>query len=220
MSFRTLGWFGPACPFTPTVGTWEGMEMYDFSSETQLSQFPLDIAMKIFWEAQTITVDASVTFPLSGSSATRSGSITSAWGEFDRRGGTIGSQFNRPFFENAKSALCPIANSSGTHTYKEEIFSAVPVSSGFLIEFIIQRRPYFVNNKLIAPFFAALAVGVGVEIRTSPRSDVGTLMPNTCLWITPWGNVNSPLYRASGGASTTGSMTITVTAADPAARYA
>jgi hypothetical protein len=249
MSFLTLGWFGSNCPSPPFdafgQGNYTGMDMYDFSTGDQSSEFPLAIAMKLFWEAQEFLIEATVTgageILVNNESqeviVTRNIARTVLWGGIQGYDSA-----DRAPFSDAKSALCGILQQGGpfidggAHTaYKDDS------SDETIVNFIIWRRPFLVENRLVAPFEVRALINVSLQsvfpskaigtIATQPErligETVGTFqeLENSCLWVTPWGNVNSPLYGSITGNEgrqfqTTGSMSITVTAADPATRYA
>jgi hypothetical protein len=235
------------------------MDMYNFNTGQPSSEFPLDIAMKIFWEAETITVDATVT----GAGTitviendqqvtqevieTRTTVKTFDWGGVFYEPGTFIAfdPPNRPPFADAKSALCRLSDRvnfgtqvvDGFHTQYFGFFSAGDYDAN--MDVLFRQTPILLNGRLIAPFEVRCSIRVPLNesqvalgtILTQPRRLIGESpgftqeLSNSCLWITPLGNVNTPLYGVNTGTFdrpflSTGSMTITVTGADPAVRYA
>lgn len=143
--FRCIGTFGPYCP-TVLPSTTPGFSPYvragnlrlvaqsvaeQMSPQQQLSVFPTELAMKIFWEADTINMTASVTTQyLALGSVTGTCNRTIVWGSYD---------VNVPGFQNlndlrqgvetAAEMLCHISDECSlpgaatfpTHTLFREI---------------------------------------------------------------------------------------------------
>jgi hypothetical protein len=214
MSFRTIGWFGPQCPRLPNVfETNAGMVMYDYEKSERVKEFPLDLAMQIFWGAQTITANFAIDYTISGISYSESRQIVVQWGEIAFASGSV---LDRAPVTTASAMLCNVQNpQSQIHTFKETINSGG--GNGDIQTFFgINRRPTLGLKKLHAPFSAQIAFEGSVAALSTSNTQ-GGIIAGTCQWNTPWGNAQTPLRRF--GAATGGSMTITVTAADPATRY-
>ena len=246
MSFRTFGWFGPRCPRTFQLvqtgtgsfgATWGHMDMYDYSTKSFLSGFPLEIASKIYWEAGEITLDASVTAQYTapnGALVTRtlSAANTVTWGS---------GPSPRPFITTAKDMLCFI--NGGTFSSITGAYSRINTNFSILdnsglptrLIYSTEGRPYFQNEKLFAPFVLNIEGNIAQQVNhgnrpaqllVSPRiftSDVTRIVGNA-EWFTPWGNVLVPMYWSTFSNTAvqfvSGFMRVTVTAADPATRYA
>jgi hypothetical protein len=237
MSFRTLGWFGPNCPLPlpppPTTfsppNEFKDTRMYNLQTKEIVNEFPLDIAMKIFWEAKTISVDASVTasYPISGGgteTGTLTGETSAEWSEISRP------EFaSRQPVQTAKELLCILKQPSSlfpnNHTNKATDFSVSP-----RLSIIIRAREFTDENVLYAPFLINVEGAIapqptqfGAQIFTTSVASINANQVGVANWTTPWGNTTSPLFfSASGGAGphVSSFMNITVTAADPATRYA
>jgi hypothetical protein len=235
MSFRTLGWFGPECFLSTTrwnVAPPKYLEIYN--SQTGSNQdFPLELAMKIFWESQTISINASLTWvrffsgPQQYVPFTASYNETLNWGE--RRSNFIDLPSARTGLQTAKELLC-----SSSHTTL--LLSGGNTGGGTgELQFDISRRPFAIYEnggyRIFAPIFVLVRSGSGagvVDNNEFPIQDVAEQM-GECLITTPWGNTSSPIIVAPPQTQPDGfvlsfvesvSIAIDFTAADPATRYA
>lgn len=130
MSFQTIGWFGADCytstenivfPQVPTqmpnMVVWKFWNPNLNPQPTDLpagyqGNFPLELAMKIFWESATITMNASLTSTEGNFTISSSISAAINWGGFDDQ---VTAQVGFPYLENlrvgigtAKEMLCHI----------------------------------------------------------------------------------------------------------------
>jgi hypothetical protein len=235
MSFRTLGWFGPEC--FQSDGRWVAappkyLEIYN--SQTGSNQdFPLELAMKIFWESQTISINASLTWVRFFSGPPRYVSFTASynetlnWGE--RRANFTSLPSERTGLQTAKELLC-----SSSHTTL--LLSSVNEGGGDgELQFEIFKRPFAIYEnggyRIFAPIFVLVRSGSAtgfVNNNEWPIQDVAEQM-GECLITTPWGNTSSPIIVPPPQTQPDGfvlsfvesvSMSIDFTAADPATRYA
>jgi hypothetical protein len=236
MSFRALGWFGPLCPeplppnppFASSPNEFKATRMYNLQTRERINEFPLEIATKIFWEADTIAIDGffTVEYTASGGSrevATVAGGTSVQWGEIDIFN-TPSSIPNRPPIATAKEMLCVIqkAGNAGIHTFHSTDGSTSP---RIIINII--RRIWGDGEAAYAPFSinfeGAVAPQAGAQIITTSVFAASAPQVGFANWITPWGNAASPLFFSRFPTSVThldSSLTITVTSADPAIRYA
>jgi len=202
--------------------------MYDTNLGTSLDGFPVDIAMKLFWEALTFNVTASITANFGGlvGTTTISQNQTFNWGViasdpptvFDPRSGLI----------TATEALCAIQESpdlfpdlrSHTLFIKDQIVNTIQTRLSFEMS---TKELYLIDGILHAPFSVGFQAGTAI-IQTGSNfltQFPPQLLGNSATWNTPWGNTSTPLRGASqGNPIIAGSITITVTAADPEVRYA
>jgi hypothetical protein len=241
MSFRTLGWFGPNCPlplpppptpFSPPQ-EFKDTRMYNLQTKETVNEFPLDIAMKIFWEAETISFEASVSalffFQNQLTSGSFSGSESAVWSEIDL---DLSPSSAREPVQTAKELLCILKRPSSlfpnNHTVK--------LQAGNLprTNIAIQSREFADEEFLYAPFSISIEGGLGppsefgtfsagAQIFTTSVASINANQVGFANWITPWGNATSPLFFSGIFGTEThvsSSMTITVTAANPATRYA
>jgi hypothetical protein len=228
-NFRTFGWFGTDCRF----GTLQDsdLEMYDFATQTASQKFPLDIAMKIFWEADTITVEA-YRGPVFGLPEFTT-SMDINWGEnrtvqnIDGTESVI--QQLRPYLTTAKEAVCILSGIN--NNFEPLTFKRVDYlfgSRGGTLTFSA-FRPYYGrsstnNTKIYAPFTIEHG-DIGGVTSVSNFNLIGNnpLFPNTygvCFWVTPWGNFETPVRFNTTFPQFVSNFTVTVTAADPNIRYA
>lgn len=220
--------------------------------------------MKIFWEAATITMTASVTTEyLNLGSVTGSANRTIAWGLYDDNSAGVGLIGNdlRSDVKTAAEMLCYISDKCslrGAAPYPTHTFFRQKIDQGFepwrdpgsafcsinpdicrwaTIEqmFISPRiridgtdKENTSNNVYYAPFAFALENadiisqnnGIYLDAYEPERPNQGgnsTKLVGAANFVTPWGSWSVNL--AGGLAVTDASMTITVTAADPAVRY-
>jgi len=232
--FNTLGWFGPLCPLpVPAAGPFSppnvlnNMRMYNILNGQRIDEFPLDIAMKIFWEAEAISIDgfitAEYTTPQGNRAvATLSGGTSVQWGEVNPVGPFPFTPY-RPPIATAKEMLCTIQKlgNFGLHTFHSTLSSVSPRMS---IEIV--RRDYGDGQISYAPFSmnfeGSLSPSQGVQIFSRPWTNAGRVPVGAANWITPWGNTTTPLFFSALFGSEThiaSALTITVTGADPAVRY-
>lgn len=235
MSFRTFGYFGPLCPLpVPQAGPYSppnvlnNMRMYNILSGERIDEFPLDVAMKIFWEAETISINgfitAEYTTPQGGRAVgTLSGGTSVQWGEVNEVSPFPFTPY-RPPMASAKEMLCTIqkAGNLGIHTFHSTLSS---ISPRMAIE--IRRRDFGDGQISYAPFSinfeGAYTTSQGVQIFVLPFTNAGRVPVGNANWITPWGNVSTPLFFSPFYGNEThiaSEMTITVTAANPTTRYA
>jgi hypothetical protein len=236
MSFRTLGWFGPLCPnplppdppFASSPNEFKATRMYNLQTRERINEFPLDIAMKIFWEADTIAIDGffTVEYTAQGGAravATVAGETSVSWGAIDIFNPLFVA--NRPPIATAKEMLCTIqkAGNAGIHTLHETDTSFSP---RMIIR--ILRQIWGDGTAAYAPFSinfeGAVTTQAGAQIITTSVFPENAPQVGAANWITPWGNAMSPLFFSRTPIGNVihldSSMTITVTAADPAVRYA
>lgn len=227
--FKTLGLFGYQCPQI-TNSTLSQLAMYDYNTKSTLPGFPLEIFTKIFWGADEIKLEASCTASNSRKTTTFSGEISVKWGEIVFAQAYSGPPtIVRESVTTAKEMLCLISDPMSddqtkySHTFKNTLGSVSPRGS-----IQIRKRPYIQNNQLFAPFSinfeGAIDESTGAQIFINPiQPPSRAVMAGNAQWVTPWGNFTTPyyffdfLYNASHISSY---MTITITAADPAIRYA
>jgi hypothetical protein len=236
MNFHTLGWFGPLCPdplppsppLASSPNEFKATRMYNLQTNERINEFPLDIAMKIFWEADTIAIDAffTIQYTISGVTqvATIAGGTSAQWGEIDFFN-PVSTIPNRPPIASAKEMLCTIqkTGNDGIHTFHSTDSSLSP---RMIIQ--IRQRIYGDETAAYAPFVINFEGGpvpqTGAQIITTSVFPAAAVQVGFANWITPWGNATSPLFfsRIPVGNVThlNSSMTITVTAAAPAVRYA
>lgn len=237
MSFRTIGWFGAEC--ANLSSTVNNMRLYRAGSAPPPNGLPLELAMKIFWEADKITISGQITTENLQTTFSNSVNETVNWGTYRLFGSNI-----RDFVATAKEMLCFINSKNKLmpspmfpwHTafIENKIGGVVPPSDSGRTwstnySVIIEPRPYYNPNTgaLYAPFSFGLensglisgpnGFGVG-QLAYSQTSAPPQEKPfvNASL-ITPWGNAQIETIATQTVVS--GSLTITVTAADPATRY-
>jgi hypothetical protein len=238
MNFRTLGWFGPNCPLNDPFYPFfppQYMEIYDSVTGSNFN-FPLETAMKIFWEASGIIVSASLVWKrlLAGQFIKFSSNFneTIQWGE------VFAGPSQRGSVGTAKEMLCFLNEEFGYNTFKVITQNA---QTNSVLSFTIDKAPfiYFYGTdayKLFMPLRVRVSAGSGwAEIQSRnaygpPFSpDIPQLTMGACNIFTPWGNTSTPLLispnsKDSGGTVTafveSASMSITVTGANPETRYA
>jgi hypothetical protein len=228
MSFRTLGWFGSDCPSIPTQ--FFGPEIFSFAVHDYNNplpapqpiggrvNFPLDIAMKIFWEAESYQIESNISATISDLTRSGSISINVPWGN-------IAEPLNffppRDRLNNAKEMLCSIKNSppagNNLHTLNQTL-------SGNRHFFSITPRPWIADNLLVFGMVFQHDIGilfpadqVFIETKTfqtQPQYGTGSWQLNS-----PWGNFSLPM-TISRPIQISGSFSITVSGADPETRYA
>jgi hypothetical protein len=236
--FRTRGWFGPQCP---TLGSlyFDDFNIHDFSDPSPAPQpiggrvnFPLDIAMKIFWEAQSFQINSFIEATVNGETKSDTKNITIPWGAFVTASFQQG-DFQRQSVETAKEMLCILQNPSSSiaswHTFSTSFLnSPLPATwySFFLLNPSISTFPAAIDllifemewrhdiTLLFGSQFQQIVITAG-----STRPNIGPVNIGSWNLNTPWGNFSLPLW-GSGGRVVDASVTITVTAADPAVRYA
>jgi hypothetical protein len=198
--------------------------MYNLTSNELINEFSRDIATKIFWEADTITLNGSITASYIDANnkpgiGTLSGETTAEWSEINIFDFT---QNNQLPLETARELLCELGKKSRNyHTFKATRSSISP-----RIQIVIYKSQFENEGISCAPFSmnfeGGLASNVGVQIFTRPWSSTSASEVGVANWITPWGNTTSKLFYSSLLENTTlisSSMTITVTAANPTVRY-
>lgn len=226
MSFRTIGLFGPRCP--------EKLQSYQIPDRMRLSQnpvgndFPLELAMKIFWEAEMFYITASVVTKNGDGIFTQNVAHSFPWGSWryhyygvDRVPGWD----DRPSATNAKDLLC-----RDYHTFSSVSTSRMDngVAWQSNVWCLINRVPFaapstYQTDAIYAPFrFYIDNTGLTSRLNgiiLSPFRGVGqteTEGPSANI-ETPWGNYSCPTRIGIEVESV--SMTITVTASDPTTRY-
>jgi hypothetical protein len=246
MSFRTLGYFGPECP-TPPQFPFEGQfNKMRLVPQAQASgyDFPLELAMKIFWESATLQITGSVTTDINGT-FTSTVDETFSWGSY--RDDTFPANA-RDTITRAKDLLClkkstPLTAlhgnlTFGSHTiFRKNITRSRPsggtwntVIFGFIREvpyldsFVAQTRIYapfqcFIENSGLTGAPNGIYLDPFAPRATAPFTGGSpTLEGPTASITTPWGNFSAP--TRIGQAVTSSSLSITVTAADTSVRYA
>jgi hypothetical protein len=244
-SFRTVGWFGPECPaqnvfYVPFPPKY--MEIYDSKTGSN-PIFPLEMAMKIFWESEEIKINASMvwkrlTLSLVTQTFTSNFNDTIKWGSinFD----SFEEPEEREFVETAKEMLCYIKNNS-TSQSNHTIMQRAPNPNNQYY-FNILNRPYIYKEnpslkdyKLYAPIDFFLTAGAGFA-RLLSHDFYGTIsgsvpqmtMGNAQI-LSPWGNTEVPILIPPPTIDSDGTITsfiesvsisIEFTAADPDVRYA
>jgi hypothetical protein len=217
MAFRTKGWFGPQCPVFPNPPP-QALEIYDSQSGTN-PEFPLEIATKIYWEASSYRVQADIDYRFwdgeGYESFVDSADETIEWCQ--------AAPFNNPPARQglltAKELLC-----SFYHT------DVTILRDFFFLQFRVGKTPEGGGSKIFMPLEAAFQGNSVGFVRLNTGRFPNQIVMGTGEIITPWGNVEVPLFvrelfldATDGfvlGFTQSASMTITVTAADPAVRYA
>jgi hypothetical protein len=246
--FRKFGFFGESpgsCEYINQgiAPEWTGMEMFNLQTNQRTNfGFPLDLAMKIFWEAQSFTIRTSVIVDNTSVGEICCGCPPGNYTTTDTfQWGSIPLQLNAVPYTKALDIVCRPGVSvvfDGVFDQELDVFQcdAPPFSEGgfdpppfqgsadYRTVFGMPSVPFAANSMVHASFFVTHEIfrsGGNAFVRASPLRITNLLSyenSNGCLWITPWGNATSPLYGYINAASA--SMTITVTAADPAIRYA
>jgi hypothetical protein len=219
MSFRTIGWFGPQCA--------ERIQSFQIADRMRLgNDFPLELAMKIFWEAATFQIVGSVTTQNgTGSDAlivTNNVDHTFDWGAWTY---SPPNGFDRPTATKAHELLC-----RDYHTLydAQTLKTTNDANWSSRVRGFINRAPFapsiYQKDTIYAPFqFSIDNAGIVSRLNgiflSAVRDGAGQTEaegPNANI-ETPWGNYSCP--TRIGTAVQSASMTITVTAADPATRY-
>jgi hypothetical protein len=221
MSFRTLGWFGPNCPniISPSIfGGPASGNVHDFNNLAPPPQsiggrvdFPLDVAMKLCWEVDQYIINSSITDPINGTSTLN---LTVTWGSvYDFAGFFL----PRPSLQTAKEMLCVKGKNTtaarASTLYREDYYT-----------FAMPHRPdiyqNLLNYRLIWQHFHPDPSGGGFDLSTAVSENIiGSFVVESFQLSTPWGNFTLPYTRRAIIGSSS-SLSITVTAADPAVRYA
>lgn len=240
--FRTRGWFGPQCPLTAPV-FFLPLSFHDFNNTEDLPpqpiggnvSIPLDVAMKIFWNASTYRIQSSLTATVDNVTRSESKDLIINWGDVsDARLGIGGGGIYPPRsgLTTAKEMLCEIQKQPIpiNTLYTERplgLFSAdiaFELGAAPWLQTFGNRRvlrlPLDFAHSLRMLFPNPLGL-VGAYHVTRPFFNEGGVTPTPSgNWSlnTPWGNFAFPLY--SFPTVTSNSLTITVTEADPEERFA
>jgi hypothetical protein len=227
MSFRTIGWFGPQCP--QKIFSYQIIDRMKLSQNSVGDDFPLELAMKIFWEAATFQIVGSVTTQNgTGSDAltvTNNVDHTFDWGAWTY---SPPNGFDRPTATKAHELLCrdyhtlydaqtlKTTNGANWSSWVRGFINRAPFApltySTDTIKNIYAPFQFFIDNagivsRLNGIFLSAVRDGAGQTEAEGPKATIET----------PWGDYSCP--TRIGTAVQSASMTITVTAADPATRY-
>jgi hypothetical protein len=270
-NFRTIGWFGsecytPATRFVPPQGFipsqlpymnirkfWNPLLEPKPANQPSGYQgdFPLELAMKIFWEAETITMTSNITTSTTFGPISASGTSTIKWGSYNDESFPPTTNL-RDGVLTAKEMLChidsenklepkPPFGSPQSHTAfrKTIVAGTVPTTQGpkpytTTQRMVIGPRPliYKPENinlpiEIYAPFTFGFEFGGlvsnpdGIFLSSAGPIFQGFFLTKEFVMadiITPWGNTQ--VRTTAGNLISDGSMTITVTAADPKERYA
>jgi hypothetical protein len=222
MSFYTNGWFGPYCPLTipPSIfGGQASFNVHDFDNPAPPPQpiggrvnFPLDVAMKMCWEANQYIINSSITSPVSG---TNTVNLSVTWGSvYDFSGFFI----PRPNLETAKEMLCVMGGTAGqegewTTLYRENVYSFAMPFRPSIYQGVLSYQLGWTHNH-------PTSAGSGLSLSTViSENNIGSFIIEQFQLLTPWGNFSVP-YRRLPVVGSSSSLSITVTAANPQGRYA
>lgn len=242
MAFSTIGWFGPECPFYNYIvypdQLYDKMRIMPANLVTGFD-FPLELAMKIFWEAQSFSVSSSLTTFNQGREFSSQFNYVAEWGSFDLAFNQFGN--SRPTITRAKELLCIKKNpppfsqyhgnlSFGSHTFVSKLelytweFGTWSAGSGIFLgpQMVIDPA----TNEMHFYFSVSHDHGgiisgpVGVTFGPNKATNRGVIVTDgpPVTMITPWGNYSCPMTMTQTVVDA--SMTVTVTAADPSVRYA
>jgi hypothetical protein len=224
MSFRTFGWFGPYCATTPAQEPLN-LIVHDYESPAAAPQsggrvnFPLDVAMKVFWEAATFQITSTVSATIGATSRTDTVNVAVNWGQIEDSQEVF---TPRQGLNLAKEMLCAInpAIVGGYHTLYRE---SSPGGRSF--QFGLAPQPNVRNGLLALNLFCVHEIGAlfpasEVFQRIKLFSEQPQYGETTWQLVTPWGSYTLPLTISRPSQMNNNSLTITVTAADPAARHA
>lgn len=233
-NFRTIGWFGSECPVKDVLA--ENMVLYTPDETPPPARgLPLEVAMKIFWEAQTINISGSITTENLESSFSNSINETFEWGAY-----ISASPINtiRSSVATAKEMLCFI-NSENQLTpapaFPWHTAFSGSKSGGFTEDgkewfttygVLIYPQPFYnpITKKLCAPISFAIdngglisaENGFGLDRRLANGFTTKPFVNATI--VSPWGTYSFETVASYSVSS--GNLTLTVTAADPEVRYA
>jgi hypothetical protein len=245
--FRKFGFFGEstgcAYPNQGVAPQWSGMEMFNLQTNQRTNfGFPLDLAMRMFWEAQAFTITTSVIVDDTSVAELCCGCPPGNYTTTNTfQWGSIPLQPNAIPHTKALDIVCrPNVSVVSDGVFDQELdvfecdapplveggFDPLPFEGSASYRTLLQipAIPFAANSMLHAPFFVTHQIersAGNANVIASPLRSTNLLSyenPNGCSWITPWGNATSPVYGYINAASA--SMTITVTAADPEIRYA
>jgi hypothetical protein len=162
--FRCIGYFGPYCPTDALFYESQNMRLVPLKNYEHTDQFPIELATKIFWEADTINMTASVTtnnkvFSVDGSIVDRivTGTCnrTVKWGVFHLSTQPIYQNF-RQEIKTAAEMLCHISD-----TCDLEYTTPFPSHTTF-----------------------SETIDQGFEPWANPSSQVCVVNPDQCKWQT------------------------------------
>lgn len=203
--------------------------------------FPLDLAMRIFWEAQAFTITTTVAVDDTNVFELCCGCPPGNYTTIETfQWGSIPLQPNAIPHTRAIDIVCRPTVSvvfDGVFDQELDVFECDPPplveggfdppafegSASYRTVFQIPAVPFAANSLLHAPFFVTHEIGRSAGNATviaSPIRSTNLLSyenASGCTWITPWGNATSPIYGYINAASA--SMSIVVTGADPNERY-
>lgn len=227
MGFKTIGWFGPYCAEnTPNGRDPKEFIVHDYNSQEAAPQqiggnvkFPLDVAMKIFWEASTFNIQSTIEATIGGTTKSDTVNVVVNWGQITDSTGFFN---ERGSISTAKEMLCAINPNQikANHTLYREY-----VTNGRQFLFGISPQPYIDNGLLTFNFFCSHEIG--------PLFPVGEIFQKIKIleeqpqygeriWnlYTPWGNYVLPLIVSRPLQTNTSVLSITVTGSNALERYA